>query len=66
MSKELVLLDYCEEESRTTIECDACERMDIEDAEVLEAVDAFYKNGWRVRKKVCYCPTCSKENGLIK
>lgn len=66
MSKEISLLDHCQEECRTTIKCAVCEIIGIEELEALEAIDEFYDCGWRVRKGVCYCPSCSAENGLIK
>ncbi len=64
MSKEISLIKHCDEVARTTIVCGACEERQNEDQEMLYAVDVFYNTGWRVRKGVCYCPACRKENGI--
>lgn len=61
MSKSIDLLNFCQEEAQSTIECVPCGHRDIVLLEALEAIDEFYKLGWRIRKKQCYCPGCSKE-----
>lgn len=66
MGKELSLLDHCTEEATTIIICGSCQKENVVELEILEAIDAFFEQGWRVRKSVCYCTECSKENGLIK
>lgn len=68
MSKEISLLEHCQEQAITHIRCSTkgCYTTSTEDTEALEAIDEFYKNGWRVRKGECYCPSCSKDYGLLK
>lgn len=65
MGKELFLLDFCLEESVTTISCGSCDISAAMDEEAIFAIDSFYQNGWRVRKGICYCPGCSEKNGLL-
>jgi len=60
MSKSIQLINYCTEVS--IIECHekGCKsKMTINEA-ATEAVDHFYKTGWRVKKGVCLCPKHSK------
>lgn len=44
-----------------SITCDFCnERKRMECMESDEAMDVWYEDGWRARKK-CYCPKCAKK-----
>lgn len=53
---ETQLYDFIITES--TIICDLCKKTDTIDTDSDEAIDYWYNEGWRGRKK-CYCPECA-------
>jgi hypothetical protein len=56
---ELQLIDHIL--SHHTITCDNCGKVETYNAmESEEAMDVFYRDGWRGRNK-CYCPKCAKK-----
>ncbi len=55
---EVQLFDFvCTE---TTITCDLCKKSETISEDGAEAVDVWYREGWRGRSK-CYCPNCAKK-----
>lgn len=46
--------------TETTITCDFCKKSETIDEDGAEAIDAWYHDGWRGRRR-CYCPECAKK-----
>ncbi len=52
---------YCNEETTTEIACTKCEKDKTVWADEYEAVEEFFKLGWRATPLHCYCPKCAKK-----
>lgn len=62
-------LDYiCDVmETRHDIKCANCRKSEtLFNCDVQDAIEQFYKNGWRVKPhEYIYCQKCSEANGVI-